>query len=395
MTAQDQRAFKRFDIFSVVECKPLNQLNKSPFYGIMKNFSYGGFSMETQYDRLEPGQQLEFRLKDPHSELLVTEAGEIVWKDKASKFECRMGVKFSDADVENRIKMLEIASVSGGIPVDFFLSEETVENGVANATEEEADAAFSDEVREQLRPEAVQEDIEIVSSDAIDNHEEPEEGKAEEAAVEEINEDDDYTLDRETDEGDDDMASYRERPGGGKKWIYVVITLIAAAVLGYLLSPIYEKKGDELRSQGKAPTETAGKQDIGIITSPVTITDELSSKGNPVEIEEQNPVLPAEEPVKPVETVRPVTPPPALSPVRANSGKEYFIQAGAWKNPAYAKEMLTKLKKRYPDTYMIDENGFHKIRIPGIRSETEGNKIIRAIQETFMITPLLVAKKQG
>lgn len=376
--AQDQRAFKRFDLFSVIECKPLNQLNKSPFYGIMKNFSYGGFSMETQYNRLEPGERLEFRLKDPKSNEPVTDAGEIVWKDTASKFKCRMGIKFGDEDVENRIKMLEIAAVSGGIPVDFFLSEEPVDNGKAEAPEADTDASFSAELREQMQSGVVQEDIELVNPDHTDTEVGSGENAEEEPAPEEALEDMDNTLERETDQGDDDMASHRERPGGGKKWIYVVVTLVAAAVLGYILSPIYEKKGDELETREMPAGETDTLKS-GIIKPPVPVTSELP---------------PAEELIKPIESVRSVTLRPVVPPVQTRGPENYFIQAGAWKNPVYAREMLTKLKKRYPGTYMIDENGFHKIRIPGIRSESEGNNMIKALQQDFRIRPLLVAQKQ-
>ncbi|NOZ69017.1 MAG: hypothetical protein GXP46_07185, partial [Deferribacteres bacterium] len=77
-------------------------------------------------------------------------------------------------------------------------------------------------------------------------------------------------------------------------------------------------------------------------------------------------------------------------------GKSYFIQVGAWRNFEAAKKMLEKLTARYPATYILQDNNFNKVRIPGIKSKKEGELILKDLKEKFSLQPILVLKtKQG
>lgn len=72
----------------------------------------------------------------------------------------------------------------------------------------------------------------------------------------------------------------------------------------------------------------------------------------------------------------------------------YLVQAGAWKNPDYASEMLIKLRKYYPDAYIEKRANFHVIRISGIMTQQQGNSIARDIESKLGLRPMLVRQDQ-
>jgi cell division septation protein DedD len=75
----------------------------------------------------------------------------------------------------------------------------------------------------------------------------------------------------------------------------------------------------------------------------------------------------------------------------ANTG--YFIQVGAWKNVKYARSILIRLKKNYPEAYIAVENNYNKIRIPDIKSRKHGAVILRNIEKKFRLKPVLFHSK--
>lgn len=113
---QDRRLFKRFDIDIPVEFKPLHESTEGYFSGIMKNFSFGGYGIETQCDDLEPGENLEIQLKQRDSELCVTDTAYVVWKNRRGRFErqngIRLGIQFIEKDADNRLKIFETVSAN-------------------------------------------------------------------------------------------------------------------------------------------------------------------------------------------------------------------------------------------------------------------------------------------
>jgi hypothetical protein len=119
---QDKRIHKRFDVSTVVEIKSL----KSPTnfcLGITRNFSYEGFSFESQSRDLDIGENIGFKINHPQDSSYFSDAAEIVWKQRDNKYDYCMGVKFKEIDKATKSKMLEILSLAGNIPVDSFLSD--------------------------------------------------------------------------------------------------------------------------------------------------------------------------------------------------------------------------------------------------------------------------------
>jgi hypothetical protein len=77
-----------------------------------------------------------------------------------------------------------------------------------------------------------------------------------------------------------------------------------------------------------------------------------------------------------------------------DSPTEFYVQVGTWKNPDYALETRDRLIEYYPAAYIIVEKDFHVIRIPGIMTKTEGDKIIKEIENTYNLRPLLSLKRK-
>jgi len=67
----------------------------------------------------------------------------------------------------------------------------------------------------------------------------------------------------------------------------------------------------------------------------------------------------------------------------------FYIQIGAWKNNKHAIEKYTKLKSRYPETYIIKENDYSKVRIAGIMTKREGNLMIMELEDDYNLLPFL------
>jgi hypothetical protein len=80
-----------------------------------------------------------------------------------------------------------------------------------------------------------------------------------------------------------------------------------------------------------------------------------------------------------------------IAPVR----NEYYVQVGSWRNYKYTKKILIKLKKYYPDVYIVEENNFYKGRIPGVMNKKQGTVISKDIEKKFNMKPLLVLKLQN
>lgn len=90
-----------------------------------------------------------------------------------------------------------------------------------------------------------------------------------------------------------------------------------------------------------------------------------------------------------IETQQPVDTPDDAPAVRT----EYYVQAGAWKNPEYAREMFEGLRRYYPELYIVVKNDFQIIRIPGIKDKEQGAAITRDIEDKFNLKPILVMNK--
>jgi hypothetical protein len=79
---------------------------------------------------------------------------------------------------------------------------------------------------------------------------------------------------------------------------------------------------------------------------------------------------------------------------RAAINSNYYIQVGTWSKLHYANAMILKLKKHYPQAYLISGNNLNKIIIPDIETKLHGEKIIKDIENKFELKPILKLKKQ-
>jgi cell division protein FtsN len=332
---QDQRLFKRFDIDTPVEFKPLNESTEVYFYGIMKNFSFGGFGLETRYDDLEPGEKLEIQLKQPDIDLFVTDRAQVIWKDRRGRFERRMGIKlgiqFMEKDADNRIKMFEIASANSG--------------------------------------ELIQKRERVSEKPPVSGAGKPEDNTAHEK-MEQIHE---------------DISSQEEENQKKYKWLPMLTALLVAVVLGYSIFFMLIKSGKSVNDETSGMKESAYQQDIDM-NNPLPVIEELRSNRSAVQDVPHPGKGPEEQGNERASSSK-----ESLTDI-PRDGKEYFIQVGSWRNPNYARQNLEQLKKYYPDSYITAGKNFNVVRIPGVKTREEGVTIAKDIEKKFNIKPIIVLK---
>ena len=104
----DKRKLKRYNIFLIVEFKPLKSPGRYSI-GITRDMSPDGFSLESQTIDCQSGDIMEFRLKHPDTEWSVTISGEVIWKNH-SWYKFAIGIKFLNADEEQNAKIYKLMS---------------------------------------------------------------------------------------------------------------------------------------------------------------------------------------------------------------------------------------------------------------------------------------------
>jgi len=108
----EKRQFKRLDIFHVIEIK-----SYSPLLGLIRNFSYQGLTFELDSIDFEQKENIEFKLKYPHGDLIVSFYGDVVWEKRdANTFSA--GIKLRELDKEKKDRLIEILCAIGEIPVE-------------------------------------------------------------------------------------------------------------------------------------------------------------------------------------------------------------------------------------------------------------------------------------
>ncbi len=70
---------------------------------------------------------------------------------------------------------------------------------------------------------------------------------------------------------------------------------------------------------------------------------------------------------------------------------QYFIQVGAWKHIESSRKLLEKLRSYYPGIYIMEDDDFHKVRIP-VTSREQGKLVLQELKEKFGLDPILVLK---
>ena len=69
---------------------------------------------------------------------------------------------------------------------------------------------------------------------------------------------------------------------------------------------------------------------------------------------------------------------------------KYIVQVGAFRNIAYANELIEKLKPYYRYVYIESEDNFNKVRIPGIETGKQGRAVMRELKEKLSLRSFLL-----
>jgi cell division septation protein DedD len=482
----DRRAYQRFDITTVLEFK-LQSEQGGTFVGITKNFSYEGFCLETQCVAFEPGDTLEVRLKHPHTDLTVSVPATVVWKRNAEKFAYLMGIKLGETELDTRVKMLEIMSAAGEVPVDSFILGSSEDNRIEieetaaqtldlnvlhpeKAVPEEHGTCDEDIEPEHHRDEGLlsaegelitgnkSESLFKETFDTAVSAEGPEAEDMfnEEGTVSDMPWPKADTRKEETDQIYDQSAPLLKKVLRNRKVIYSSVAAVLIAVSVYALSLIFKSPGEGIKSPAPVPAQSAFHQEeernlpvppvetpSGEVTAPglqqpdalqvpkeITTqeteqqTPPASQKPPDIKKTEDQPAFPQEGernlPAPPFETpsgevtapglqqpdalqvpkeittqeTEQQTPPVSQKPpdIKKPEDQPPYIQVGAWKNPDNAREMLQKIKKYYPDAYLVAGKKFTRVKIP-IESESQGKEILKEIEDRFQIKALLTLKR--
>lgn len=315
----ERRTSQRFNIILIIELILSKGLEQT-FFGITNNFSYNGLCMETQCSDFEPGEDLEIRLKHPHSDLTVPVTGKVAWKNKADKFAFMTGIKLDEIDMDTRESMLEVMSSAGNVPVNFFLPEQTPDDNPETDGEEEIYdkqiAGQEEELTMKPSMDPEEEDFFTDASEELAENEDPllveQEYAGPAAALDTSMEDDkpghvDATQeelpmpaihDPEKDTLDNagrfstaDTFHYKKEIWGRNKWIFLLITVVAAAIVIYALPSMFKDYDAEIPAPA---SEKTGYIDVDEEVVPESLTPDLPSDGPaiqelPQEIKQQTP----------------------------------------------------------------------------------------------------------
>lgn len=120
MLLNSRRKFKRFDSSLFVEVRPLEGV-ASYFLGLTRDISCEGLSFTFQNFAIEPGQRLQFKLKQPRTNVMISFLGDVIWQ-KQNDIKYSAGVKFYDVKKKNKKILLKVISDCCNIPVNSLLN---------------------------------------------------------------------------------------------------------------------------------------------------------------------------------------------------------------------------------------------------------------------------------
>ena len=150
----------------------------------------------------------------------------------------------------------------------------------------------------------------------------------------------------------------------------------------------------EVVNQGQALTKDAKEQDV-IEVQPEPFTDDIEtdklSRNELNKSEKRKDVIEETHKLKEQEEVPDIKQSVAKKVVK--KGNEYYVQVGAWEIHNYAQKMLEKIIIYYPEAYIVEDNNFNKLRIPGILSKKQGVSVSNDIEKKFNLKPIVVQKK--
>lgn len=407
---QERRAFNRHDIYATVECKPLNDWS-IPFFGITRNVSCKGLSFESQFYDLHPGEHVEFKIRYPKNNLIISTLGEIVWKKKSDKFESMTGIKFHDISKDTEHKILELLSAESNVPVDEIIFSEGEKNRQESRDEqylqEELITRQTEEEDSVLEPPSVSEfpgerdilkneqESVILSDDLFHISKVGDKEISETTSHEER-----YAFETKTSQEkglwlhtvqttEEHLTTVQEEKRGMNLMSVVVKTVfvILLALAIYVIIESFNSQNTEFQLSDTEPDSSTvqpgamnnnAQENMDALEKPLILEESLTG---------QKEITQAPEREKRGFLHKQST---AIS---SRGTHEYFLQVGSWKHAHYAKITLEEIQKYYPEAYIIVENNFSKLRIPGIMSKKQGAMISKEIERKFKVKPLLLLEK--
>ncbi|MEW6602323.1 MAG: PilZ domain-containing protein [Nitrospirota bacterium] len=385
----NRRAFQRFDIFTVLEFRLLTAA-AGTFAGITRNFSYEGLCLETQCVSFEMGDSLELMLKHPHSEAAVNVPAYVVWKKTADKFASLMGLKLVATELDTRLRMLEIMSAAGEVPVDSFLSgggEQEIEPPELDYSYAETGHAMT-EIPVQQSTETKDDGIEQEKSDdegplipevELSNEKSP--GSAFDEVLKTVESEDQQQAEEvPVDEPvESDMPWPRHKsvedetahaPGVGSRVLkqlmeHRMITYSSVAAVILVISAYAFFSMSHRRDSIINPPPAVRQQEEQHITK--------AADSEPFQ-QEVSAVLSEQD------------------DDRVEEEQLQYVQIGAWRNIDNAREMLQKVRKYYPEAYMTEGKKLNKVKIPA-SNKTETMSIIKDIEDRFQLKPLVTSER--
>jgi hypothetical protein len=136
-----KRKFMRFDIPLNIEFKPTKEATEYS-WGVTRNFSYEGLSLESENFDLKPKENLELRLKFPQSDMFVFLLGDVVWKRQSGR-QCLAGIKLREIDKETKSEILEKISAYGKLPIEGILYDKDLKRVIRKMSEEKSASKFT------------------------------------------------------------------------------------------------------------------------------------------------------------------------------------------------------------------------------------------------------------
>ena len=353
----DQRGFNRFHIYIVGEFKSLRNPAAS-FLGITRDFSCGGMSLESQSFDLKPGENLELKFKHPKLDMIVSAIGEIIWKKNFDNFNCVMGIQFREMINSAESKILKIMSTVGNVPVKSFLAPSgTARERIGNKETTFAapviagNALFSHKSVHRKEFEVTY-DSDLPAQDRIMHHAQ---GTGDRAVS---------------------VAAARS-----KHILFTLLIVLAVAAVFVISLPL--------------PLDDPVSSVIMSDTALSTHAGDSARENEPVHQEPVQSPLPE----APEGTVRDMSaraqtaqPEQSLTENKRSETGELYIQVGSWRNPDYAREAWEGLLPYYPEAYLVEDNNFHVVRIPGIMSKKQGYSIMAHIEAKTHLKPLLALR---
>ena len=300
--------------------------------GLTKNFSCEGFSFTFQNFALEPRQKLEFKLRHPRTNSMISFLGDVIWQQQKD-IKYSAGVKVCDLNNKNKKIMLKAISDSCNISVNSLLDS----NDTVKLLRDELISRKPDRFRSKFRWLYITALILATTATVLFI-----------PAV---------------------IANFKD---GSSKPITKFIKSMAI------------NNTNKIKDVSQIKNGQISNIDIQTVNNSVQLqADEIS---NLMEVLEEN--IPSAIKKKEPDIKLPVT----TKDVKEEN--KFYIQVTAIKDSDDAHGFLSELKQDYPAAYIYAQNDFYKVRIPDIRTSVQGYDLIKDIEMKFDMKPILVKRVQ-